>query len=146
MVSNDPVIAALLERRAPYASSVQNGFPIVDNVYWDDPSPMVRGLFLMQLQKAKAQTGVAGLDLRPPARASRKRHVGRSRLGGSTIAGPTPGLLQTLGCAIYPMEALEDGDLLSKDKMLAGEFPDSLPAYNDDGSDDEETADRTEAG
>ncbi|MGY3613916.1 SMC-Scp complex subunit ScpB [Bradyrhizobium sp. USDA 10063] len=44
------------------------------------------------------------------------------------------------------MEMLEDAGLLSKDKLLAGEFPDPLPADDDDGDDDEEAADRTETG
>lgn len=71
MREDDPVITALREQRALHGKSVENGFPIVDNVYWRDPSPMVGGLFLMQLQKAKAMTGAAAIDLRPPARASR---------------------------------------------------------------------------
>ncbi len=44
------------------------------------------------------------------------------------------------------MEMLEDAGLLSKDKLLAGEFPDPLSADGDDGDDDEEAADRTETG
>ncbi|WP_024508378.1 SMC-Scp complex subunit ScpB [Bradyrhizobium sp. ARR65] len=44
------------------------------------------------------------------------------------------------------MEMLEDAGLLSKDKMLAGEFPDPLPADDDDVDDDEEAADRTVTG
>lgn len=39
------------------------------------------------------------------------------------------------------MEMLEEAGLLSKDKLLAGEFP--LPAHDDDQNDDEEAADRT---
>ncbi|MDA9448287.1 SMC-Scp complex subunit ScpB [Bradyrhizobium sp. CCBAU 21360] len=44
------------------------------------------------------------------------------------------------------MEMLEEAGLLSKEKMLAGEFPDPLPADDDDADDDEEAADRTETG
>ncbi|WP_394569356.1 hypothetical protein [Bradyrhizobium sp. 31Argb] len=44
------------------------------------------------------------------------------------------------------MEMLEEAGLLSKAKMLAGEFPDPLPAHDDDQDDDEEAADRTETG
>ncbi|MCC8959226.1 SMC-Scp complex subunit ScpB [Bradyrhizobium sp. Pear77] len=44
------------------------------------------------------------------------------------------------------MEALEDAGLLSKDKVLAGEFPDSLPAHDEDQDDDEKAADWTETG
>lgn len=54
--------------------------------------------------------------------------------------------LQTLR-DLPDMDMLEDAGLLSKDKMLAGEFPDPLPAHDDDdGDDDEEAADRTETG
>lgn len=53
--------------------------------------------------------------------------------------------LQTLR-DLPDMDMLEDAGLLSKDKMLAGEFPDPLPADDDDGDDDEEAADRTETG
>ena len=44
------------------------------------------------------------------------------------------------------MEMLEDAGLLSKDKLLAGEFPDPLPDDDQDRDDDEEAADWTEAG
>jgi len=44
------------------------------------------------------------------------------------------------------MEVLEDAGLLSKDKLLAGEFPDPLPDNDEDQGDDEDYADRTEAG
>jgi hypothetical protein len=68
MSTIDPIIAHFLERRAYYAASVLNGFPIVDNVYWHDPSPMIGGWLLFQLQSAKANAGIASIDLRPPAR------------------------------------------------------------------------------
>ena len=35
------------------------------------------------------------------------------------------------------MEMLEEAGLLSKDKLLAGEFPDSLPTDDDQNGDDE---------
>ncbi|MCK1732360.1 SMC-Scp complex subunit ScpB [Bradyrhizobium sp. 142] len=44
------------------------------------------------------------------------------------------------------MEALEDAGLLSKDKLLAGEFPDPLPAHGEDQVDDEKAAGWTESG
>ncbi|MCP3468692.1 SMC-Scp complex subunit ScpB [Bradyrhizobium sp. CCGUVB23] len=44
------------------------------------------------------------------------------------------------------MEALEDAGLLSKDRMLAGELPDPLPADDEEHDDDEEAADWTETG
>ena len=44
------------------------------------------------------------------------------------------------------MEMLEDAGLLSKDKLLAGEFPDPLPDDDQDRDNDEEAADWTEAG
>lgn len=44
------------------------------------------------------------------------------------------------------MEMLEDAGLLSKEKLLAGEFPDPLPEDDEDRDDDEEAADRTETG
>ncbi|MFH0299475.1 SMC-Scp complex subunit ScpB [Bradyrhizobium sp. 31Argb] len=44
------------------------------------------------------------------------------------------------------MEMLEDAGLLSKDKLLAGEFPDPLPAHDEDQDDDEKAADWTETG
>ncbi|MBX9829530.1 MAG: SMC-Scp complex subunit ScpB [Xanthobacteraceae bacterium] len=44
------------------------------------------------------------------------------------------------------MEMLEDAGLLSKDKLLAGEFSDPLPEDDEDRDDDEEAADRTETG
>lgn len=40
------------------------------------------------------------------------------------------------------MDALEEAGLLSKEKMLSGEFPDSVPAPDNDG---EEAADWAEA-
>jgi segregation and condensation protein B len=43
------------------------------------------------------------------------------------------------------MEMLEDAGLLSKDKLLAGEFP-VLPDDDEDQDDDDEAADRTETG
>jgi segregation and condensation protein B len=43
------------------------------------------------------------------------------------------------------MEALEDAGLLSKEKMLAGDFPDALRGSNDGQDDNEETSDWTEA-
>ncbi|WGR90670.1 SMC-Scp complex subunit ScpB (plasmid) [Bradyrhizobium sp. ISRA443] len=43
------------------------------------------------------------------------------------------------------MEMLEEAGLLSKEKLLAGELPDILPGSNNEGDDDEETADWTEA-
>ncbi|MDX3807350.1 MAG: SMC-Scp complex subunit ScpB [Bosea sp. (in: a-proteobacteria)] len=57
--------------------------------------------------------------------------------------------LQTLR-DLPDMEMLEEAGLLSKEKMLAGEFPDPLPAdddrFGEDEDDDEEAADRTETG
>jgi segregation and condensation protein B len=44
------------------------------------------------------------------------------------------------------MEMLEDAGLLSKEKLLAGEFPDPLPEDDEDRDDDEEAAGRTETG
>ncbi|WP_371930031.1 hypothetical protein [Bradyrhizobium sp. CCGUVB1N3] len=44
------------------------------------------------------------------------------------------------------MDTLEDAGLLSKDKMLAGELPDPLPADDEEHDDDEKAADWTETG
>jgi segregation and condensation protein B len=44
------------------------------------------------------------------------------------------------------MEMLEEAGLLSKDRLLAGEFPDPLPAEDERYDEGEEAADRTETG
>jgi hypothetical protein len=67
----DPIIAQMLERRGRYAELVRDGLPIVDAVYWDWPSAMIGGYFLLQLQKARESTGASRLDLRTPARGVR---------------------------------------------------------------------------
>ncbi|CAH1661285.1 hypothetical protein [Chelatococcus asaccharovorans] len=68
MSAVDPIIAHFIERRGHYAGLVRHGFPIVDGVYWNEPSPMIGGLLLLHLQQAKVRTGTASIDLRPTAR------------------------------------------------------------------------------
>jgi segregation and condensation protein B len=89
--------------------------------------------------------------------------MGRLRGLGFIAAGPrspqpgapytyvtTKGFLSHFGLEtlrdLPDMEMLEEAGLLSKEKMLAGEFPDPLPADDQDQDDDEEAADRTETG
>ncbi|MGX9431045.1 SMC-Scp complex subunit ScpB [Bradyrhizobium sp. LeoA1S1] len=84
--------------------------------------------------------------------------IGRLRGLGFIASGPrspqpgapytyvtTKGFLSHFGLEtlrdLPDMEALEDAGLLSKDKMLAGEFPDPLPAQDEDQDDDEQAAD-----
>ncbi|MCP1845836.1 chromosome segregation and condensation protein ScpB [Bradyrhizobium sp. USDA 4538] len=72
------------------------------------------------------------------------------QLGAPYTYVTTKGFLSHFGLEtlrdLPDMEALEDAGLLSKDKMLAGEFPDSLPAQDEDQDDDEKAADWTETG
>lgn len=49
----DPILTHLimetLSKRAGYQKMMDLGFPIVDNLYWDNPSPMIGSWFMMQL-------------------------------------------------------------------------------------------------
>ncbi|MFG1428830.1 SMC-Scp complex subunit ScpB [Roseixanthobacter glucoisosaccharinicivorans] len=91
--------------------------------------------------------------------------IGRLRGLGFIAAGPrspqpgapytyvtTKGFLSHFGLEtlrdLPDMEMLEEAGLLSKDRMLEGEFPNPLPADDEryDEDDDEEAADRTETG
>jgi hypothetical protein len=47
MTVPDPIIAHYLNRRRQYSALTQHGLPIIDGIYWDQPSPGVAGLFLI---------------------------------------------------------------------------------------------------
>lgn len=87
MSAVDPIIAHFVERRGHYAALVRHGFPIVDGVYWNEPSLMIGGLLLIQLQQAKARAGTASIDLRPPARPVRPLSAVVAELSSEHRAG-----------------------------------------------------------
>lgn len=65
------VLEQVLESRRRLERFPQLGFPIVDGIYWDSPSPGIGALFLMQLMAARQRDGIAQIDLRFPADAPR---------------------------------------------------------------------------
>jgi len=71
MAAFDPIIAHFLARRRQYSALARRGFPIIDGIYWDWPSPMVGGLFLWELKAGRDLHDFSVIDLRPPARPTR---------------------------------------------------------------------------
>ncbi|MBS0522989.1 MAG: hypothetical protein JSS04_05065 [Proteobacteria bacterium] len=71
MTSTDPIVAHLLNLRSQYSALAQRGFPIIDGIYWDWPSPGIGAAFLMELKASRQLHDFTVIDLRPPARPAR---------------------------------------------------------------------------
>jgi len=62
----------MAKRRGDLSRLCQNGFPIIDSLYWEHPSPKVGGWFVLQLHQADPPARGTFVDLRYPTHASRR--------------------------------------------------------------------------
>lgn len=60
------VLEQTLKSRRRLERFAQLGFPVVDGIYWDFPSPGIGALFLTQLMAARERDGIPRIDLRFP--------------------------------------------------------------------------------
>jgi hypothetical protein len=65
------VIAHVIDRRRELSQMCGHGFPLVDGLYWDRPSPMLAGLLLRTLRLRASASGGSVLDLRYPSSSPR---------------------------------------------------------------------------
>jgi hypothetical protein len=65
----DPLPDIAIKRRE-LEQSCQHGFPVIDNLYWDRPSPMVGGWLIINLERLDPPARGSRIDLRFPTRRS----------------------------------------------------------------------------